>query len=570
MRPDGVRAAAQHALHRARWACDGADLHQSRLKKALIPHDDGHDERDGGHCQNCQSAALVSYPMAREEVEVELSGALFDGDPRGFIDHIGLRGRPLGNNRWAVWPTNDKAFISHRGLADQTQFANRFDHLNQVPVTGTHLADDPELLARFAELESQLADRLSGKADIAAVFYRIQTDVVKCTTSEELVTVVQQAYDQLGTVGVESTGELLFPDRTAHLVIATDLLIRRVRLPAIMFRFDQDPDALDTIANIGDEGGYFASSTDWFHGVIGASHYFGPLLGCMSPGFWCVPTGRPPTAILFSLGRGIAGQRHSPMEPMQLLPGLGRDEPVPDYELTSKSCRIAITWWTNRLNQMFGYLCDPTTFSNKHGIYDPYEHQHWLLTFGQVFGLTTALQASGRNHAVQRALMNTLLDTYADRITERRFDQLCTYDTAKATAERVRTKMPEDVAAILMPLADRAVDSLRRVQDGFFFRKQRGDNDVVVRIPGSNRGHHRQPQRAAAMLLKIYRNATHGFGGMRQPETEKDLVAERLLAHHTGDIPDDLVFLPYLYLLDTLCHPDKVRETIVKHALVRD
>jgi len=56
---------------------------------------------------------------------------------------------------------------------------------------------------------------------------------------------------------------------------------------------------------------------------------------------------------------------------------------------------------------------------------------------------------------------------------------------------------------------------------------------------------------------------------MRQPETEKDLVAERLLAHHTGDIPDDLVFLPYLCLLETLCHPDKVRETIVKHARVR-
>ena len=99
---------------------------------------------------------------------------------------------------------------------------------------------------------------------------------------------------------------------------------------------------------------------------------------------------------------------------------------------------------------MFGYLCDPTTFSNKRGFYDPYGHQHWLLTFGQVFGLTTALQASGRNHAVQRALMNTVLDTYADRIMQLRFDQLCTFDTAKATAERVRSRMPEAVAAILI------------------------------------------------------------------------------------------------------------------------
>jgi hypothetical protein len=159
-----------------------------------------------------------------------------------------------------------------------------------------------------------------------------------------------------------------------------------------MFRFDQDPDAMETIASNGDEGGYFASSTNWFQDVISASHYFGPLLGCVSPGFWCVPTGRPPAAILFSLGKGIAGYRHSPMEPMQLLPGAGRDEPVPDEELSPTSCRVAIIWWTNRLNQMFGYFCDPTVFSNKHGVYDPYEHQHWLLTFGQVFGLTTALQ----------------------------------------------------------------------------------------------------------------------------------------------------------------------------------
>ncbi len=173
--------------------------------------------------------------------------------------------------------------------------------------------------------------------------------------------------------------------------------------------------------------------------------------------------------------------------------------------------------------------------------------------------------------------MNTRLDTYTDRLnicsdrtTQSRFEQLCAYDTAKEIAENLRTKMPEMVAAILMPLADRAVNSLRRVQDGFFFREQRGDNNVVVSIPGNDHGRHRAPEWAAAMLMKIHRNATHGFGGMRQPQSEQDLVAERLLAHHTGDFPSDLVFLPYLYLLETLCHPARIRETIVKHARVRD
>lgn len=193
-----------------------------------------------------------------------------------------------------------------------------------------------------------------------------------------------------------------------------------------------------------------------------------------------------------------------------------------------------------------------------------------MLTFGQVFELTTAVQTLSRNHAAQRALMNTLLDSYADRIIDCDFEKLCRYDHAKATAERVRTKMPESVAALLMPLADRAVESLRRVQEGFFFREQRGDKNVVIRIPGSDKGHHREPPRAAAMLMKLYRNATHGFGGIRRPQSEKDWIAERLLAHHTGEMPDDIVFLPYLYLLDTLCEPDRVRETIVKRARVRN
>src|SRR5262249_51768832 len=147
--------------------------------------------------------------------------------------------------------------------------------------------------------------------------------------------------------------------------------------------------------------------------------------------------------------------------------------------------------------------CDPTTFGDAAGFYDPYEHQHWMLTFGQVFGLTTGLQTSVRDHSVQRALMNTLLDTYADRILRRDFEQLCTYNFAKEAADRVRTRMPEDVASVLMPVADRAVESLQRVQDGFFIREQRGDANVIVRIPSSTTPRHVEPPRAVAVLLKV-------------------------------------------------------------------
>jgi len=266
--------------------------------------------------------------------------------------------------------------------------------------------------------------------------------------------------------------------------------------------------------------------------------------------------------ILFSLGRDINGFRNSPMEPMQLLPGFGRDEPPPPVILESTSCRRAIHWWVTRLNQMFGYLLDPTTFKDASGFYDHHDHQHWMLTLGEVFGLSTALQTSGRNRSVQLGLMYTLLDTFADKIKEVDFERLCTHTYAKERADRARQLMPADVAAILMPAADRAVDALARIQEGFFIRRQRGDENVAIRMPGGTI-ESRSPERATAMLLKVFRNSTHGFGHRRGAKA-KSMVAARLLAHHHGDLPPDIVFLPYLYLLATLCSPQQVRESIAR------
>jgi hypothetical protein len=507
------------------------------------------------------------------EVTLQLPDALFGGDPRGLLQHLGLNGRRLGDGQWAVWPNDDRTFVIRRNLADETQLPADLDPLNHLPDPGIAL-DDPETLQQLRELQEHLAERMAGGdagADLAAPFHQIQSDVLRSTTGQELVNVVRQAFDSIRFRRLEKTGELVFRDAGVTLVNATDLLIRRAKLPAILFRFDQDPDVMKNMSALDDtEVGHFASSAYWYKEVIGITHYLGPLLGCLTPRFWCLPAGRPPFTILFSLGRDVAGLRRAPMEPLQLLPNLGRMEPTPPVAITAESCRHATIWWVNRLNQMFGYLCDPTTFGDAAGFYDPYEHQHWLLTFGQVFGLTTGLQTSVRDYSVQRALMNTLLDTYADRILRRDFEQLCTYSFAKTTTDRLRERMPEDVASVLMPVADRAVESLQRVQHNFFIRQQRRDSNVVVRIPTTTKPRHVEPPRAVAVLLKVFRNATHGFGGLKpNPRNDDDLIAERLLAHHTGETPADLVFLPYLYLLDALSDPERVRENIVRRVLTR-
>lgn len=100
------------------------------------------------------------------------------------------------------------------------------------------------------------------------------------------------------------------------------------------------------------------------------------------------------------------------------------------------------------------------------------------------------------------------------------------------------------------------------MQKGFFIQQQRDDDEVVLRLP-DGRIESRSLERATALLLKIYRNATHGFGH-RKGAKAKTIVDSRLLAHHTGELPDDIVFLPYLYLLDLLCDPKQIRSSIAR------
>lgn len=497
------------------------------------------------------------------EVTLRLPPGLCAGNPPGLIGQLGLRGRHLGDDRWAVRPADDNSFVKSFDLADETGLAHRFDRLSNARQPADSFEIDQEAADRFAQLQNQLLERLKSN-DAAALFHLIQSNIVRAHSNrEDLTSSVVDGYGGIGRMPLEDKGEPAFPNRSASLVVATDLLIKRVRLPAVLLRFDQDPDALQIITGEQKEsivGRMFASSADWYQEIIGVVHYLGPLLGCLGPRFWCLPTAVPPSTILFSLGMDINGFRQSPMEPMQLIPTKARDEKIPPVGLTQYSGTQAIHWWVSRLNQMFQYLSDPTTFRDADGGYVSHEHHHWLLTFGQLFGLTTSLQVAGRDRTAQRALMNTLLDAYADRIMDRDFERLCTWSFAKETADCVRKKMPPAAAALLMPMADRAVTALQRAQEGFFIQQQRGDKDVSFRLPDGT-WEHRSPERAIAMLLKVYRNSTHGFGHKKGARRRNEIAAG-ILVHHHGEMPADIVYLPYLYLLETLCNPERVRKDI--------
>jgi hypothetical protein len=211
---------------------------------------------------------------------------------------------------------------------------------------------------------------------------------------------------------------------------------------------------------------------------------------------------------------------------------------------------------------MFGYLSDPTTFRDANGAYAPHAHHHWMLTFGETFGLMTSLLCAGRDITAQRSLMNNLFDLI-HRITGADVDRLCTLSYAEKMAAEVRSNMIESVAALLMSSADRAVNALAEVQNRLFIQQQRGDENVRLYLPDGSY-EERTPERAVAMLLKLFRDATHGYGGKSRESQRKVAIDAALLAHYDGQMPNDIVLLPFLYLLDVLCNPDKLRNSIAQ------
>lgn len=499
-------------------------------------------------------------------VEVTLPRALFDGNTRGLISHLGLHGRHLGGERWSVRANSDQ-LVTSGDLANETGLAYAFDRVSAIPESST-FHPTSELADRFEHQRTILQSRMVN-GDIAALFHQIQLNVITAPHAN-LSDIVRDAYEGIGRMPIESTGQSAFPNRSAQLVAASDTLIRRVRLPGILFRFAQDPDAIRTLTAAVQTGGterpvLFGSSTDWYHNIIGVVHYLGPLLGCLAPRFWCLPATRVTAVVLFSLGLDVNGFDNIPVEQMQLLPTAGRTDPVPRIEAPSEAWAQSIHWWTFRLNQMFAYLSDPATFGDANGVYVPHAHQHWMLTFGEAFGLMASVQSAGRDVTAQRVLMNTLLDL-TERITGADFDRLCTLSYAEKRAAHIREKMPKSAAAVLMPAADRAIAALAQIQQGFFVRRLRGEANVVLHLPDGS-VEEKSPERSVAMLLKLFRNATHGFGG-KSEAAHKSEVDAALLAQFDGRMPNDIVLLPYLYLLDVLCNPERVRESISRRVAV--
>ena len=373
----------------------------------------------------------------------------------------------------------------------------------------------------------------------------------------DLIAAVQGGYESLRALPVEGGGSA-FPDLAVHFARCDQALARRAALTRVLMRIDEEPELLDNKPE--PSGGEIVFGSAWqLQSDLSLTRdaYLAPLLLCVTPWIWAIAAPRIPGVVIYDLGAAIVGRQGEAAELLQLFLPAGSTSSPPRPQIGPSETAAALAWWVEQLNKVFAEVTDLASFVNTNGEYRPRREFEVLLSIEQLGRRLQSILANDRDLATRRLVAFAALDALQG-LGVVNFDQACRLSRAESTLEALENGLPAPVAAMLLPVARRAVEALRACQDGFFLSSRVSADGV--RLP-DKRGGERTVSRADAVVqyLRVLRNASHGFSGENDAERRRD---EILLMAHDGNLPGDLAFLPYLYWLEVLANPDRLQRLL--------
>lgn len=489
---------------------------------------------------------------------------LWGGNPGRFLEEARYRS---GRNRdGSFWTQTDELFlrqppalVERRTLAGPGTPLSHLAHLARLeervdPPSGPWVTEALRSRSERAEKTGELLDVINHQQ---LLLYNLAVEALpeQAGCFLEFLRSVSFTHDKSQTP---------FPNPGVQLVQTDPALLHRLKFPSILLRIEQDEDL-----NRGDPRHVrklsrsaettFDSSTHLYRGVMLFDAYLAPLLAAGTPGIWALNVTRSFGSMIFDLGTLISGSEGFATEMIQLISIPGTDRITKFASLSQTAPVAATSWWTDQLNYLFSTLSDMSVFTDSAGWYQPSRHLEALLTIEQLFVRTTSLLVATRDANARRALMFTILDSL-EGVRGANLLTMCSLKHARKTLERLETSIPGTAKELLLPSARRAVEALREMQDGFFIRRQQKTDRVSLRVGGSS-FREMSVDDATARYLKLLRDATHGHGADK--ESTRAMTAA-LLAHHDGHVPHDVGLIAYLYLLDVLANPGRLRTLLYR------
>ena len=422
----------------------------------------------------------------------------------------------------------------------------------EVPLTPGVERMGPERVQ--TELDRVLGSRPD---DLVALTYSISLATLASSASA-IADTVNQGLSALKTSGDDGS---LFPSSEVFLIRNAEALALRYAFVRVLVRLIDEPEMFENKPGDGEVGRAFASGQGFIGDAqLGLSAYLDPLMLALSPWVWGFDAPRRGGVVVYSFGQAVAGRRGEPAELLQqhLPKGATRSQPFP-ANVTPETITAAMAWWVERLDRLFAAISNPANFVDADGAHNPRRQFEVILGVEQLFRLVGSLLAHERDATARRLLLFSCLDTI-EGLGCGKFDTKVELRRSTKTLAAVESAVGSAAAPLLLPNARRGVEGLREVQEGFFLPSR--VSDAGVRIWQGTSDTIVSRERAAAIWLRILRNAAHGFRGEADAQRQRD---EALLLAHDGNVPEDLPLIAYLELLQLLAAPHQI-DNILRRA----
>lgn len=489
---------------------------------------------------------------------VALPEWMWGGNPRGFVEASGLKARDAQDGLLRVqtaeaYQRSSPDLVKVRHLDVPCLTSRQMDVLDSATELTTISVEPARIQQHLDSLGSRLKEG-GGVFDMLAH----ARGVIGLVPTGELRANADWVLRELRAVPVDDASPSdpgPFAEAGLHLMTRETTLLSRLRFPSFLLRVEHDPALRSGDTNhLSDlDEMMFPSAHGLYSGIYMFQEYVGPIQAALAPSIWSVAAPRTFGYLFMSLGRAISGTKGEATESLQLIMVDGPDRAYAAGPHSQRAAVDALGWWARALNDYFGVMSDPATFVDQDGIYQPIAHLQAILTGEQLFSRVTSLLVAHRDKVARRALMFTCLDSL-ETLTGRSVLKCFEIAHARKVLDGLEQAMPSSAGEILLPRAADGMAALEQLQDGFAFARQAAQNTVAW--GGKQHG----LDEATAYFCYALRNATHGFGGERRSQAERDAA---LIAQHDGNVSHDLGFLALLYLLDMLANPARLRRILL-------
>lgn len=413
---------------------------------------------------------------------------------------------------------------------------SQYDFLGTLPEQASHLT------ASSSGFATEELKRLRDKDTLASEVARFQLGFLHTPTAQ-LPDVMETFFSEAGKRLPRS--ELLVVD------VASELSVR-YNLAKLLITAELAPAQLS-----GDSLPAGRALTTG--GIFTAELFTAPALLALAPYVAGVPASRARGAAVWLFGQPVAGLTFPTDQlidtvrpPTDRLDGPrqrgGQNPPT----ATAEQTMAFFTWWTTQVNKILALATDPVNFADRpSNVYSPVKHWQYLASIERLFRDVAETLADTEYHeTAQLRAAYDALDTL-EGMRHGGFDTLVTPSRAARTLQNLRQDLPPDIAAVALPICQRAVDALDKVKDGFTPTGTYYTPTGLAGLPGKKGPMNTTWDQATSLYLQRDRNSAHSFLTMEKWE-------KALLLSHNGSLPRGIAELAFLYLLDLVAHPDQI------------